>query len=106
MHLESKGKFSSLLKPTKREPESSKEEEKSLFEVSMLKKANDNKDVLIAELKDKVKNFEYERIEFLDDRAKLAKLYDMGLIDNAGDPLLAKPPDDPDTTNKEELMKF
>ena len=106
MHLESKGKFSSLLKLTKREPESSKEEEKSLFEASMIKKANDNKDVLIAELKDKVKNFEYERIEFLDNRAKLSKLYDMGLIDSAGDPLLVEPPDDHDITNKEEFMKF
>ena len=72
----------------------------------MIKKADDNKDVLIVELKDKIKNFEYERIEFLDNRAKLSKLYDMGLIDSVGDPLLTEQPDDHDTTKKEEFMKF
>ena len=50
--------------------------------------------------------FEDERIKLLDERAKLAKLYDMGLIDSAGDPIFVESPDENNETNKEELMKF
>ena len=42
----------------------------------------------------------------LDDRAKLAKLYDMGLIDSSGNPILVNPKDFNEAKSKEELIKF
>ena len=50
--------------------------------------------------------FESEKFELLDDRAKLVRLYDMGLIDSAGNPILVEVPDDNEGANKEEFMKF
>ena len=50
--------------------------------------------------------FESEKLELLIDRAKLARLNDMGLIDSAGDPILVEVPDDNEGADKEEFMKF
>ena len=47
---------------------------------------------MICELKDKVAQFEKERILFMEDLAKLEKLYLMRVIDDKGDLL----PFDPD----------
>ena len=83
------------------------EEEKGSLEISTLRRSNNEKDNLISELKRKVVLFESEKLEFLDDRAKLAKLYDLGIIDSAGEPLYVDPPDDEyKGESKEELMKF
>ena len=54
----------------------------------------------------KIVIFESEKLELLDDRAKLARLYDMDLIDSSGDPILVEVPDDNEGANKEEFMKF
>ena len=43
---------------------------------------------------------------YLEDRGKLAKPYDFGIIESAGEPLIADPPDEPNDENKEELMKL
>ena len=106
VHKGWRGRFSQLLRPSRKETENSKEESKSSTYIGQLKKINKEKDQLISSLKQKILHFENEKIEYLDDRSKLARLYDIGLIDSAGDPLLADPPDDPDAENKEELMKF
>ena len=42
----------------------------------------------------------------LDDRFKLARIYEIGLIDSAGDPIFVKSSEDIETTNKEEFMKL
>ena len=72
------------------------EEEKSYSEVSRLRKYDKDKEELIGNLKKKIIDFENEKFEYLNDRAKLAKLFDLGLIDSSGDPILAHPDDDPD----------
>ena len=81
------------------------EKEKDFTKTSELLKASNEKDKLILELKRKIQQFESEKLELLDDREKLAKLYELGLIDSAGEPLYVDPPDDHDN-NKEEFMKF
>ena len=50
--------------------------------------------------------FESEKLELLNDRAKLVTLYDMSLIDSAGDPILVEVPDDNEGADEEEFMKF
>ena len=70
------------------------EETKETAEVSRLRRSDKEKEKLIDDLKEKIVNFEYERLEYLNDRSKLAKLYDLGLIDSVGDPLPANPDDD------------
>ena len=54
----------------------------------------------------KIVIFESEKLELLDDGAKFARLYDMGLIDSAGDSILVEIPNDNEGANKEEFMKF
>ena len=101
----SRGKFSQLLKVPKKEIETSKDEEEKSSSILQLKKENWEKDSIIKNLKNQVREFEIERLDLLDERAKLAKLYDMGLIDSAGDPILVEPPEY-DSKAKDELMKF
>ena len=87
--------------------DSDREEVKSRpIDTSRLEKINREKDSLISDLKRKILTFENEKLELLDDRAKLARLYEMGLIDSSGDPILVEPPEDDEAANKEEFMKF
>ena len=51
-------------------------------------------------------NFEDERLQLLDDRAKLTKLFDMGLKDSTGDPIFVEPPNDNKEIKNKELMNF
>ena len=92
----SSGRFSNLLKQPRKELEVAKEEVKGFTHSADLKRLSKEKDDLIDELKQKILNFANERLELIDDRSKLARLYDMGLIDSAGEPILVEPPDDPD----------
>ena len=69
-----------------------KEERKNYEEMDKLVKSKQD---IIDGLKSKVEQFEDEQIRLLGDQSKLAKLYKMGLIDNQGDPILIKPPEDP-----------
>ena len=64
------------------------------------------KDDIIADLKMKISKFEEEKLMHLDNRGKITKIYDFGIIDSAGEPLIDDPPDEPNNENKEELMKF
>ena len=57
-------------------------------------------------MKRKISYFENEMLEYLDDRSKLARLFDMELINNSGDPILVDSPNDQDGEKKEEFMKF
>ena len=79
------------------------EEEKSHSEVSKWKKSNSEKEKLIGNLKKKIIYFENEKLEYLNDRAKLAKLFDLGLIDSSGDPLPYHSDYDQDKWNNERL---
>ena len=54
-----------------------------------------SKQDIIDGLKSKVEQFEDEQIRLLGDQSKLAKMYEIGLIDNQGDPILIEPPEDP-----------
>ena len=47
--------------------------------------------------------FESEKLKLLDDKAKL---YNIGLIDNAGDLILVEVSEDTEGANKKKLMKF
>ena len=58
------------------------------------------KDDIIADLKMKISKFEEQRLMYLEHRVKLAKLYDFGIIDSAGEPLIADPPDELNTTKE------
>ena len=82
------------------------EEEKEVVEVRKLKQSNKDKDKLISELKKELISFKNERLSMLEDREKLAKLYEFGLIDDAGDPLFVDRTALDNREGKEELMKF
>ena len=106
MPLGSRGRFSNLLKQSKQEPESSEEEVKSSVDIGRLRKQSKEKDQIIGSLKMKISDFEDERLLYLEDKTKLAKLFDMGLIDSAGEPIYVDPPNDSNETRREDLMKF
>ena len=61
---------------------------------------------MISKLKSKIKKFEEEKLLFLEDSAKLSKLYNMGIIDSAGEPLYGYPEDDDHEEKQEEIMRF
>ena len=86
--------------------ENEEEEEKEVVEVRKLKQSNKDKDELISELKKELICFKNERLSMLEDREKLAKLYELGLIDDAGDPLFVDRTALDNREGKEELMKF
>ena len=69
------------------------EEEKKLSSVMKLKRENIENDSIINNLKNQIREFKTERFDLLDERAKLAKLQDMGLIDSVGDPMLIELPE-------------
>ena len=70
------------------------EETKEQAAVSKLIRTNKENEKLIDDLKGKIVNFEKEILRYLDDRSKLARLYDMGIIDSAGNPIMPNPDDD------------
>ena len=70
------------------------EETKEPAAVSKLIRTNKENEKLIDDLKEKIVNFENEILGYLDDRSKLARLYDMRIIDSAGDPIMPNPDDD------------
>ena len=70
------------------------EEEKVQIETLKFKEQIDQDLKVIKNLKNQIDKFEKERILFLDNSEKLGKLYQMGIIDNKGDPLPCIP-DDP-----------
>ena len=106
MPLGSRGRFSNLLKQSKQEPESSKEEVKSSVDIGRLRKQNKEKDQIINSLKIKISDFEDERLLYLEDSSKLAKLFDMGLIDSAGEQKSFDPSNYSNETRREDLIKF
>ena len=69
------------------------EEEKKLSSVMKLKRENIENDSIINNLKNQIREFKTERFDLLDERAKLAKLQDMGLIDSVGDLMLIELPE-------------
>ena len=106
MPLGSIGRFSNLLKQSKQEPESSKEEVKSSVDIGRLRKQSKEKDQIIGSLKMKISDFEDERLLYLEDSSKLAKLFDMGLIDRVGEPIYVDPQNDSNEKRRVDLMKF
>ena len=70
------------------------EETKEPAAVSKLIRTNKENEKLIDDLKGKIVNFENEILGYLDDRSKLARLYDMGIIDSDRDPIMPNPDDD------------
>ena len=106
MPLGSRGRFSNLFKQSKQEPESSKEEVTSSVDIRRLRKQSKEKDQIIGSLKMKISDFEDERLLYLEDNSKLVKLFDMGLIDSAGEQKSFNPNNNSNETKREDLMKF
>ena len=87
--------------------EAKREETKTQhIQIAKLERFSRDKDAIIDDLKRKIVRFESDHLKLLDDRSKLARLFEMGLIDSAGDPILVEPQEDNETTNKEEYMRF
>ena len=71
----------------KRKHHEIEEKDKTEHENKDLEKEFKKKQSVIEDLISKVNQFESERIKLLEDQSKLAKLYEMGVIDDHGDPL-------------------
>ena len=91
--IEETGRFGSLLNSSRKRRHFQIEEEDKEY-ANELKEANIKKDELIADLKAKIDKFEEERLDFLEDKNKLAILYDLRVIDSNGDPLPFNPNDE------------
>ena len=74
--------------------------------MEILKRDSKIKDRFIWELNWKTLKFENEKLEILDDIAKLAKLYELGMIDGSRDPIYIDPTYENNFTIKEELTRF
>ena len=61
----------------------------------MLKKDNEAKTEAVRNLKMKLQDIEHQRLELLESQDKLARLYEMGVIDSKGYYIPYKP-DEPD----------
>ena len=88
-----KGRFGKLLTPGKKIWELERTyTEQALEEFTM----KDNKEEkVISKLQQQIEYFEkQQRQDFFEAQDKLDKLYQLGLIDSAGDPILAKPDDE------------
>ena len=106
IHIESRGRFSQLLKQPWKNTVSSKEEEKEFINFTQLQRLNKKKDDIIDNLKKNIEEFKDEKLDYLDDRSKLAQLYDLGVIESAGNVILANLKDDQEERSKEDLMRF
>ena len=85
---------------------SSKEEEKESINSTQLHLLNKENEDIIDNLKKKIEEFEDEKLDYLDNRSKLAKLYDLGVIDSAGNVILANLKNEQEERSKEDLMRF
>ena len=54
-------------------------------------KLNEQKDQTIEKLKRMIEKFQQEKLNYAEDMDKLAKLYDIGIIDSKGDPIPFQP---------------
>ena len=87
-YLGENGRFSKLLwKSRKRKHYQIEKDEIDMKDYEEAKEQLDSKVSIINSLKSIVEYFEIERIKMLEDQEKLAKLYEMGLIDDHGDPV-------------------
>ena len=84
MPLEESGRFGKLLRNPRKRKYQEIEEDKVDENIISLKKMNIQKDQTIEELKGMISKFEHERLELMEDQDKLAKLYQMGVIDSKG----------------------
>ena len=90
-YIRDNGRFSRLLGVSrKRKLIEMEEEEKVSSSQNELKSELDDKIRKIEDLKAQVNEFEKERALLFQDSAKLEKLYQMGIIDDHGNPLLFK----------------
>ena len=69
------------------------EEDKDDGRITRLRKENEAKDEAVHNLKIKLQEFEQQRVELLENQDKLARLYEMGIIDSKGDYIPYKPED-------------
>ena len=90
------GRFSQLLRSKrKRNLEEVEKDREELF-ANELKRANKEKEKAIEELKDQIEEFEKLKMNYFEDRSKLSKLYEMGVIDSKGDYVPYHPDDHED----------
>ena len=85
------GRFSRLLGVSRKRKQHQMEEDKASSNQKELKSKLDDKSKKIEDLITQVDKFKKERVLFIKDSAKLDKLYQMGIIDDHGDPLQLRP---------------
>ena len=72
------------------------EEEKHQRTIEEFEKINKEKIKAIDELKEQIEKFESLKVKFIEDEDKLHRLYEMGIIDSAGDFIPYKSDDETD----------
>ena len=72
------------------------EENKNDEKVELLSKQNKQKEQTIEKLKEMIQKFELERLELIEDQDKLARLYELGVIDSKGESVPFNPSDEDD----------
>ena len=91
--LEQKGRFSHSIKTGRKRKWHEIEEDKDDGRIVRLRKENEAKDEAVHNLKIKLQEFEQQREELLENQDKLARLYEMRIIDSKGDYIPYKPED-------------
>ena len=95
--IEDKGRFGKLLAPGRKRKAWEVERDHNYTTTKMLEKDNKSKDKVIQMLREEVKDFNDNALKLVEAEEKLARLYEMGIIDSSGEVLRATPPsDDPD----------
>ena len=77
-YLEESGRFSQLLKNSRKRKHHEIEEDKVPEDLDSLKELNAQKDQTIQELKEMISKFQIDRLGFIEDQEKLEKFYDLG----------------------------
>ena len=93
--IEQSGRFSQLLRSGRKRTFEDIEKDKEEYFSDEIKRAKKEKEEASEELKLQVEKFEKLKMDYLEDESRLAKLYEMGVIDSKGD-YMPNSPDDHD----------
>ena len=87
------GSFSKLLRTGRKRTFEEVEEEKAEHVAEILKRAEKDKLKAIEDLKIQLEEYEKLKMEYLEDESKLAKLFEIGIIDTKGEYVPFNPDD-------------
>ena len=85
--VEEKGRFAKLVGVGRKRKHWEIESDATEINFQKMKEKVKEKDKVIDELKDKIKQFEMMKLDYIESEEKLAKLYTHGIIDSLGDPI-------------------